>query len=143
MIKTASLDLEEARKIIDTVVEAARSTKPLDRPMSVAVVDNAGVLLSFARMDGASPNTARMAINKAFTAIYWRRDTAEMQTWIKDGRDISWFGDPFRNAPIPGGVLIKSSDGYIVGAIGTSGRAAMGPMGDEELAQIGAKAFRV
>jgi glc operon protein GlcG len=143
MIKTASLDLEEARKIVDAVVEAARSTKPPDRPMSVAVVDNAGVLLSFARMDGASPNTARMAINKAFTAIYWRRDTAEMQNWIKDGRDISWFGDPFRNAPIPGGVLIKSSDGYIVGAIGTSGRAAMGPMGDEELAQIGAKAFRV
>jgi glc operon protein GlcG len=143
MIKTASLDLEEARKIVDTVVEAARTTKPPNRPMSVAVVDNAGVLISFARMDGASPNTARMAINKAYTAIYWKRETAEMQDWIKDGRDISWFGDPYRNAPIPGGILIKSSDGCIVGAVGTSGRAAMGPMGDEELARIGASAFRI
>jgi glc operon protein GlcG len=143
MIKAASLDLEEARKIVEAVVEAARATKPPDRPMSVAVVDNAGILISFARMDGASANTARMAINKAYTAIYWKRDTAEMQNWIKDGRDISWFGDPYKNAPIPGGVLIKSSDGCIVGAVGTSGRAALGPMGDEELAQIGAKALRI
>jgi glc operon protein GlcG len=143
MIKTASLDLEEARKIVDTVVEAARTTKPPNRPMSVAVVDNAGVLISFARMDGASPNTARMAINKAYTAIYWRRETGEMQDWIKNGRDISWFGDPYKDAPIPGGVLIRSSDGCIVGAVGTSGRDARGPMGDEELSQIGAKVLPI
>ena len=143
MIKTASLELEEARKITDAVVEAARTTRPPDRPMSVAVVDNAGVLISLDRMDGASPNSVRMAINKAYTAIMWRRDTIDIQNLIKDGRDIAWFGDPDRNAPVPGGVLIKSGDDSIVGAVGTSGRSAMAPMGDEELARIGAGAVHI
>jgi uncharacterized protein GlcG (DUF336 family) len=42
---------------------------------------------------------------------------------------------------IPCGVLIKTKDGNVVGAIGTSGRTPLVAMGDEELARIGAKAF--
>jgi len=120
-------------------LEAARETKP-GRPSSVAVVDNAGVLICFSRMDGASPITARMAVNKAYTAIQWQRDTREVQNMMKEGRDISWFGDPDRQAPVPGGVLIKLSDGSIAGAVGTSGRKADE---DEELALVGASTVHV
>ncbi|GAI58568.1 unnamed protein product, partial [marine sediment metagenome] len=102
--------------------------------------DNAGVLICFARMDGASPITARMAVNKAYTAIQWQRDTREVQNMMKEGRDIAWFGDPDRQAPVPGGILIRSSDGTIAGAVGTSGRTADE---DEELALIGTGAVRL
>ena len=42
---------------------------------------------------------------------------------------------------VPSGVLIKAKDGTVVGAVGTSGRAPLMPMGDEELSRIGVKAF--
>lgn len=56
-------------------------------------------------------------------------------------RDIVWFGE-HRHAPIPGGVLIKDAQGRIVGAVGTSGRVADAPGGDEDVAQAGAKAYK-
>jgi uncharacterized protein GlcG (DUF336 family) len=115
--------------------------------MALAVVDGAGVLVSFARMDGASPNNVRMAINKAYTAIDWRRDTKTSRELLFDlslppekRRDVSWFGEP-RHAPIPGGILLKDAEGRIVGAVGTSGRVADAPGGDEDVAQAGAKAY--
>ena len=141
MQKLESLGLEEARKIGRAVIEAARKTDPPKAPMTVAVVDRAGDLIYFERMDGAIPLSVHMAINKAYTALRWGRDTIVIYEMLKQDRDISWYGEPDRQAPVAGGVLIKSSDGAIVGALGTSGRIALEPMGDEELARIGAKAF--
>ena len=138
MLEKRSLGLDEARPIVESVLEAVRTTKP-GRPMSVGVVDNAGVLICFARMDGASPLTARMAINKAYTAIDTQRDTRDQYERIKDGRDVAWYGEP-RMAPVPGGVLIRLSDGSIAGAVGTSGRTADE---DEELALIGVGAVHL
>lgn len=138
MQQKTSLGVEEGRSIVETILEAARETKP-GRPSSVAVVDNAGILIYFARMDGASPLTARMAINKAYTAIDTQRDTRDQYERIKDGRDVAWYGEP-RMAPVPGGVLIRSSDGSIAGAVGTSGRTADE---DEELALVGAGALKL
>ena len=83
-----------------------------------------------------------MSINKAYTAARLRRDSIELENMAKDGRDIAWFGDT-RYTAVPGGVVIKASDGSILGAIGTSGRQTMAPMGDEELARIGARAVQV
>ena len=120
MQQKTSLGLEEGRAIVEKVLEAAQKTEPPKAPMTVAVVDRAGDLIYFARMDGASPQSARMAINKAYTAIQWQRDTREVQNMMKEERDIAWFGDPGRQAPVPGGILIRSSDGTIAGAVGTS-----------------------
>lgn len=133
MLQKVSLGLEEGRAIVDKTLEAA-SAKP-GRPEAVAVVDNAGALISFAKMDGATALVARMAIAKAQTVIYWGRDTRTIQNMLKEGRDICWFGELDKQAPIPGGVPIRSSDGSIIGAVGTSGRSADE---DEELALAGA-----
>lgn len=147
MQKLKSIGLEEARVIGEAVLEACAKPTPDPRPMSVAVVDNAGELIYLARMDGAGPGTVRMAINKACTAVSMKRDTIEILKWISgeiiEGvrRDVAWFGNPTM-APVPGGVVLKSSDGSVVGAVGTSGRVAMAPLGDEELARIGAAAFK-
>jgi len=141
MIENKSLELKEARQVAEAVLQAAVETEPPDRPMTVAVVDPSGELIYLARMDGTDAASVRCAVNKAYTAVQWKEDCIDIQNMIKDGRDVAWYGDP-RCAPIGGGVLIKASDGSIVGAVGTSGRVAMAPMGDEELARIGAKVMQ-
>ena len=144
MIEKRTLGLEEARIIVEAMLEAA--TKKPGGPSSFAVVDNSGIPIYLARMDGASPLTVRVAINKAYSAIDTQWDTKDMFARIqklseieKVPRDIGWWGEP-RLSAIPGGVLVKSSDGSIVGAVGTSGRTADE---DEELARIGASAVNV
>lgn len=143
------IKMEEAGKVIGAMLEAAIKTpEDPDQPMAAApmalvVVDTAGAPVYLVRMDGGSTLNARVAINKAYTCIETRRDTIDSENMLKKtGRDIANFsgGEP-RLTYIPGGVLIRSKDGSIVGAIGTSGRMALGPMGDEELARIGAKAY--
>ena len=138
MIEVKSIGLEEARKIIDAMLEYSTVTKP-GRPMAHAVVDRAGVLVYFARMDGTSAIVRRMAENKAYTAVMWQRDTREISNLFKQG-DVSLlcFGEPDRQAAVPGGVPIRTSDGSMIGAAGSSGRTLDE---DEEAALAGVKAF--
>jgi len=134
------IKLREAQETLNAMYRYAAETKP-GRPFSLAVVDAAGILVAFIRMDGASSLTARMAVNKAYTAIDWLRDTKEVREVFFTGegkRDVAWFGDP-RHAPIPGGVLLKAEDGTVVGAVGTSGRK---PEEDEEAARVGEQAYK-
>jgi len=134
------ITLKDAQQILEEMLKYASETKP-GRPSSFALVDACGTLISFARMDGGSSLTARVSINKAYTAIDWKRDTKEIQEVFFTGesqRDVAWFGEP-RYAPIPGGVLLKGKDGTIVGAVGSSGRTADE---DEELVQVGAKTYQ-
>ena len=134
------ITLEEAKKITEAMLKFASEIKP-GRPSSFAVVDEAGVLVCFVRMDGGSSLGARVSVNKAYTAIDWKRDTKDIQKIFFSGeakRDVAWFGEP-RHAPIPGGVLLKATNGNIVGAVGTSGRTADE---DEELAQVGVTTYQ-
>ena len=131
-----AIKMEEARKVVEAMVEAA--TKDGGEPMTFAVVDTGGVLVYFARMNGSTSRSTRMSTNKAFTSIDTRRDTIVERAVHKErGSKVSEFGDP-RLTDIPGGVLLRGKDGCIVGAVGTSGRDAEG---DEKLARIGAKAY--
>ena len=140
MQERKSLGLDEARKIVEAALEVLYEAK--GRAASVAVVDNAGDLVHFSRMDGASPNSANVAINKAYTAIFWKMNTKEVRALLEESNmDIAWFGNP-RYSPIRGGVLIKSTDGAILGAIGISGRIPKEPPDDEDVAQAGFKAYR-
>ncbi len=147
-----TITLKEARELCEAMVTYVIDDKFVllrepGVPFSVAFVDAAGALVSLDRMDGSPPLTARVAVNKAKTAIDWRKDTKAIRERLFAGkgplaadinRDMAWFGDP-NAAPIPGGVLLRDLDGTIVGAVGTSGRTAEE---DEELAQIGAKVYQ-
>ena len=93
-------------------------------PVSVAVVDPAGELLAFERVDGAPAFSARLAIAKARTAAAFGRPTADMES-LFEGRD--WFGAGF----LPQGPWFVSKggapllvDGECVGGIGLSGNTA-------------------
>jgi len=109
--------------------------------MSIAVVDRQGAPVCLMRMDGAGPTTATMALAKCYTAMNTLRDTLEMREMMSHGNVLS-YELPIPNfTVIPGGVLIKTKDGAVVGAVGTSGRAALGPGSDEEIARAAAAAF--
>jgi len=134
MIEKKSIGLAEAEKAVRAMIEEAGKDP---RPMSVAVVDAWGALLSFARMDGAGALTARMAQNKAYTSASFGNETRGINTWFKGaGKDVAWYDD-HRLTPIHGGVCVRSGK-ILIGAIGTSGRHEDE---DEALALVGKAAI--
>jgi len=137
-VRPGSITLEQARKIVDAMVEYAIKTKP-GRGMAFAVVDESGVLLYFARMPQASLINRQMAEKKAWSAIAFKRDTrATRDLFVKMGLKPADFCEPDRLTLIPGGNLIRTKEGYTVGAVGTSGRHYDE---DEELALVGVNAY--
>jgi len=137
-VRPGSLTLEQARKIVDAMVEYATTTKP-GRGMAFAVVDECGVLMYFARVPQASLINRQMAEYKAWSAIAFKRDTrATRDLFVKLGLKAADFCEPDRLTLIPGGNLIRTKEGYTVGAVGTSGRHYDE---DEELALVGVKAY--
>ena len=101
-----------------TVLRAARqSAQQRNAPSAIAVVDRAGDLLAFQRMDGVRPASADFAIAKARTAARLQRPTAEIEDNINQGRTA------FVTAEIMalrGGVPIHLN-GEVVGAVGIAG----------------------
>src|SRR5712675_2867969 len=70
-----------------TVLQAAREiAQRRNAPSAIAVVDPAGDLLAFERMDGVRPASADLAIQKARTAARLQRPTAEIEDSINQGR---------------------------------------------------------
>jgi glc operon protein GlcG len=101
-----------------TVLQAARErAQQRNAPSAIAVVDPAGDLLAFQRMDGVRPASADLAIDKARTAARLQRSTAEIEDNINQGRTA------FVTAGIPvlrGGMPIRVN-GAVVGAVGVAG----------------------
>jgi len=135
------LGLREARVIVDTMLEEAekRGIK-----FAAAVVDAGGDLIQLGRMDGASALNARMSYNKAYTATKWQMDTRVLKTRLFDmslgdeRREITWFCDPLYT-PVWGGIVLRATDGTMLGALGESGGTYLQ---DEEIGQIAAARFR-
>src|SRR5258708_11062610 len=70
-----------------TGLQSAReSAQRRNAPSAIAVVDPAGDLLAFQRMDGVRPASADLAIQKARTAARLQRPTAQIEDSIKQGR---------------------------------------------------------
>jgi glc operon protein GlcG len=137
-VRPGSLTLEQARKVVEAMVEYATVTKP-GRGMAFAVVDECGVLIYFARMPQASLVNRRMAEYKAWSAIAFKRNTrASRDLLAKMGLKATDFCEPDRLTLIPGGNLLRTKEGYTVGAVGTSGRHEDE---DEEVALVGVKAY--
>jgi glc operon protein GlcG len=69
------------------VLQTAKdSAQRRNAPSAIAVVDAAGDLLAFRRMDGVRPASADLAIAKARTAARLQRPTAEIEDNINRGR---------------------------------------------------------
>ena len=107
-----TLTLQQARRAVDCALDLA-DTRYAQRPLSVAVCDAHGELLSFARMDNA----------KLFTSSRLGCTTlAFLQRLQNESLDISYFADP-RFTALPGGVPILHN-GKCVGAVAVGGLSA-------------------
>jgi uncharacterized protein GlcG (DUF336 family) len=88
---------------------------------TIAVVDNAGVLKGFVRMDGAALLTVQIAQDKAYTAASFGIASHEWHDFIKDDAPLA---DGIVHTPrlvvFGGGYPIKV-DGAVVGGLGVSG----------------------
>jgi glc operon protein GlcG len=101
-----------------TVLQAARaSAQQRNAPSAIAVVDRAGDLLAFQRMDGVRPASADLAIEKARTAARLQRPTAEIEDNINRGRTAFVTADIMA---LRGGMPIWVN-GEVVGAVGVAG----------------------
>jgi glc operon protein GlcG len=101
-----------------TVLQAAKeSAQQRNAPSAIAVVDPAGDLLAFQRMDGVRPASADLAIEKARTAARLQRPTAEIEDNINRGRTAFVTAGI---AALRGGMPIRVN-GEVVGAVGVAG----------------------
>ncbi len=112
---------EAARKAVAGAIAEARKQ---NLPMAVAVVDTAGQLVAFERMDNTQTASIAVAQDKAVSAAMYRRPTKAFQDALAAGgnglRILT-----LRNAnAVEGGLPLTTPDGKVVGAIGVSGGTA-------------------
>ena len=116
------LTLASSNSIIATAFAKA---KELDlKPLGVAVLDAGGHLVAFQRQDGASFLRPEIASGKAFGALATGMGSRALgKTAVERPHfmvGLSGVADG-RIVPVPGGVLIRTVDGEIIGAVGISG----------------------
>ena len=116
----APVDLATARSCVKAAQAAAVANQ---WQMVVTVVDAGGHLVLAERMDNAQYGSVEPALQKAQTAVAFRRATKAFdETLAKGGAALRLLKLP--NAlPIEGGLPL-ARDGHIVGAVGVSGGSA-------------------
>lgn len=118
----SELTLDRANKIIAAAIAAGRDKKL--QALAVAVLDERGALKTFAAEDGTSLKRAEIAIGKASAALAFGIGSRSIHKMAKDrpyfiASASHSVGGPF--IPVPGGVLIKTDKGVLLGAVGVSG----------------------
>ncbi len=120
------LNYHTAKKIMEGCIAYADSNK---LNTAVAIYNTDGQLILFAKMDGTSIGSAKVAQWKGLSAATYQFSTEETAKWnVPAAPGI---------ATVPGGLVIKTQEGYIVGGIGVSGAASSV---DVKCAEAGLKA---
>ena len=137
------LTLAGARKVLSGVES---KSKELGYKMNIAIVDEGGHLLAFARMDGARPASANTALTKAVTAATYRQPTGTLPAG-SSSPDIL-LNLSLQNAAAASGGKITTLlggvpiviDGQVIGGVGVGGGSGEQ---DAEVAKAGIAAFLV
>ncbi len=131
------ISLDQARDAIQAMIDDYNKD-PSRRKVDMAVVDDAGNLLAYARMDRCLRPT--FAIRKAYTSAVRSMDTVAFAEQLStQGRSLESFGDPQLIALAGGVAVIK--DGAVVGAIGVGGLPS--GLDDEAIAKAGLAALNI
>ena len=125
------LTLDDCRKIS---AAAEAEAKKNNWNVCIAILDDGGHLLHFARMDGATPANAAIAVEKGRTAAMSRRTSGSWQERIKTRPEMLKMPGIL---PVQGGVPILV-DGSCVGGVGVSGVQSHE---DEQIARAGIDAL--
>jgi glc operon protein GlcG len=130
-----AINLESARKVATAAIAEARKNQ---WNMAIAIVDPAGELVYFEKLDGTQAASVNIAIDKARSSARFKRPTKALQDVLATGgaglRMLALDGA----VPVEGGVPILM-DAKIVGAIGVSGGTSQQ---DTEVATAAAAAVK-
>jgi uncharacterized protein GlcG (DUF336 family) len=120
-----SLGLSEARRIVAAAIDDARRQ---DVRISVAVADEAGSLLAFARMDGATRLSALTSTDKTRTVILTGVPTLDLGENLRGelAEEPQLFHGMIARDLVPfgGGVPVFIS-GHLAGAVAVSGATSI------------------
>jgi uncharacterized protein GlcG (DUF336 family) len=129
------MKLTAAKAMVDAAIAYARK-KPMS-PLTIVVLDARGALKFAIAEDGTSLKRAEIAIGKAHGALAMGLGSRTLYT--RSQSQPSFIAAVTHAVggmmvPVPGGVLIRSADGELLGAIGISGDSSDN---DEEAALAG------
>ena len=116
------LTLETAQAIVAAALKAARAKS--FKPLAIVVYDERGALKALASGAGTSLKRAGVAMGKAYGALAMGVGSRALH---KMATDRPYFVAAASHVvggqlvPVPGGVLIKDSQGRSLGAVGVSG----------------------
>lgn len=135
VFQTKSLTPETALVAARAALESCRKQ---GYQVGVAVVDRAGLVQVLLRDRFAGAHTAKVAVDKAWTAVSFRTPTIDLATETQAGKPMSGLRNLPRFMAAGGGLPIEGG-GSTFGAIGVSG--APGGKEDETCARAGIKAI--
>jgi glc operon protein GlcG len=130
-----NVSLENARKVAAPALAEAEKNH---WNVAVSIVDTAGNLVYYEKMDNTQIGSANLAIEKARTAVMFKRPTKAFQDTLAAG------GDGLRVLSLKGVTAVEGGiplvmDGKIVGAIGVSGATSAQ---DAQCAKAGAEVLK-
>jgi glc operon protein GlcG len=131
------LSAEECRRLIDA--GHARAAQ-IGIRVTVAVVDEGGLLQALSRMDGAPPLSAQIAEAKANGAALWHRDGGSLAQVAQDRPGFFAVVSAMARVPMIAGLgsaLVRRKES-VLGAVGVSGGK---PEQDLDCAEAGLRAI--
>jgi uncharacterized protein GlcG (DUF336 family) len=117
-----NLTLAAADTIVKTALAHARAKNM--KPLGVAVLDARGALKAYGAEDGTSLGRFEIARGKAYGAIAFGLGSRTLgKMAVERPHFVAAATHAIGGAliPVPGGVLIKTAEGAVAGAVGVSG----------------------
>ncbi|MDT3720675.1 heme-binding protein [Pseudomonas oryzihabitans] len=108
---------------VQHVIERARAlAREQNFAINIAVVDEAGLLRGFLRLDDAVPGAIDVSIKKARTAALFRTDSLELGAAAQPGGAIYTL-EATNGGLISfgGGVVLRDEQDRVIGAVGVAG----------------------
>ncbi|MDY1261804.1 GlcG/HbpS family heme-binding protein [Pseudomonas aeruginosa] len=107
---------------IQHVIERAQAlAREQHFAINIAVVDEAGLLRGFLRMDDAVPGAIDVSIKKARTAALFRTDSLELGAAAQPGGAIYTLEATNGGLISFGGGVVLRDDDRVIGAVGVAG----------------------
>lgn len=114
---SSTLTHAQARRVLDAGIAKADE---IGQPMNIAVVDDGGHLVAFARMDGAIKASIDISTRKAVTSVLMNLSTSALGPLVQPGAELYGLEQLAGGMVVFGGGIPLHRDGVLVGAVGVS-----------------------
>lgn len=115
-----SISLDAAREIISA---ARAKAVEINKPVTVAIVDQGGYPVALERMDGARPLQPNIALSKAYTGAIMQRPGVMLKSW--ENNQPGFFGRVAMMGMYPivatEGAMPIQKQGQLIGGLGVAG----------------------